>query len=84
MAVVRKEEETGFVGRFLNKFKNFGKRFVFLRDVVNELKKVHWPTRHQLLVYTSVVLVAVGVFAVLAWIVDSGLTYAMNFLIGSL
>ena len=82
MAVVKKVEETGFVGRFRNRFNNFGKRFVFFGEVWNELKKVHWPTRHQLLVYTSVVLVAVGIFAVLAWIVDSGLTFVMNRLIG--
>ena len=79
MAVVRKEEESGFFSRF----KNTGRRFAFFGEVVNELKKVHWPTRHQLMVYTSVVLVAVGIFAVLTWIVDSGLTFAMNFLIGS-
>lgn len=83
MAVAKREEATGFVGRFLNRFRNFGSRFGFFREVLNELKKVHWPTRHQLLVYTSVVLVAVGIFAVLTWIVDSGLSYVMNFLIGS-
>lgn len=79
MAVVKKEEQSGF----FNRFKNAGRRFTFFREVWNELKKVHWPTRQQLLVYTGVVLVAVGIFAVLTWIVDSGLTYVMNFLIGS-
>ena len=83
MAVAKREETTGFVGRFLNRFRNIGNRFGFFREVFNELKKVHWPTRQQLLVYTSVVLVAVGIFAVLTWIVDSGLSYVMNFLIGS-
>lgn len=83
MAVVKRDDDPGFIGRFTNKFKNFGNRFVFFREVWIEMKKVHWPTRQQLLVYTAVVLVAVGIFAVLTWIVDSGLTYAMNFLVGS-
>jgi len=83
MAVAKREDGAGFGGRFLNRFRNIGSRFTFLRDVWNELKKVHWPTRQQLLIYTSVVLVAVGIFSVLTWIVDSGLTFAMNFLIGS-
>ncbi len=82
MAVAKREEPTGFVGRFLNRFRNLGSRFGFFKEVLNELKKVHWPTRHQLLVYTSVVLVAVGIFAVLTWVVDSGLSYVMNLLIG--
>ena len=82
MAVAKKAENTGS-GGFLNKFKNFGNRFNHFRDVYNELKKVHWPTRKQLLVYTGVVFVSVGIIAFLIWIVDSGLTYAMNALIGS-
>lgn len=32
----------------------------FLREVVAELRKVHWPTRRQILVYTLVVLVFVA------------------------
>jgi len=83
MAVAKKAEGAGAAGGFLNKFKGFGNRFNYFRDVYNELKKVHWPTRNQLLVYTGVVFVSVGIIALLIWIVDSGLTYAMNSLIGS-
>ena len=36
-----------------------------------ELKKVHWPTRSELVVYTTVVIGSVLVVAVLIWIVDS-------------
>ncbi|GLZ44671.1 hypothetical protein Acsp06_08560 [Actinomycetospora sp. NBRC 106375] len=32
----------------------------FLREVVAELRKVHWPTRRQIVVYTAVVLVFVS------------------------
>ncbi|MFC5142778.1 preprotein translocase subunit SecE [Actinomycetospora rhizophila] len=32
----------------------------FLREVVAELRKVHWPTRRQIVVYTFVVLVFVS------------------------
>ncbi|WP_116708443.1 preprotein translocase subunit SecE [Actinomycetospora cinnamomea] len=32
----------------------------FLREVVAELRKVHWPTRRQVVVYTFVVLVFVS------------------------
>jgi preprotein translocase subunit SecE len=83
MAVAKKAESTGAVGGFFSKFKDFGKRFHYFRDVWNELKKVHWPTRNQLLVYTGVVFVSVGIIALLIWIVDSGLTFAMNTLLGS-
>lgn len=41
------------------------------RASLNELKKVHWPTKKELITYTNVVLVTVAVIAVLIWVVDS-------------
>ena len=38
---------------------------------LNELKKVHWPTKKELITYTNVVLVTVVVVAALFWVVDS-------------
>ena len=38
---------------------------------LNELKKVHWPTKKELITYTNVVLVTVVVVAALIWAVDS-------------
>ena len=38
---------------------------------LNELKKVHWPTKKELITYTNVVLVTVVLIAALIWIVDS-------------
>ncbi|ADY54744.1 preprotein translocase, SecE subunit [Syntrophobotulus glycolicus DSM 8271] len=75
MAVAKKTESTGFISNFTNKFKA---RTVFFREVWNELKKVHWPTRKQMMVYTGVVFVTVGIFAVLIWIVDSMLTFSLT------
>jgi preprotein translocase subunit SecE len=75
MAVAKKTETTGFISNFTNKFKA---RTDFFREVFNELKKVHWPTRNQLLMYTGVVFVTVAIFAVLIWIVDSMLTFSLT------
>jgi len=82
MALVKKAERAKADGSFFDRFKRPGKRISFFREVWHELKKVHWPTRHQLLTYTAVVLVSVAICAVLIWIVDSGLTFAMESLLG--
>ena len=50
----------------------------FFRSVWAELKKVHWPTKKQLITYTGVVLGTVLVMALLLWIVDSLLTLGME------
>ncbi len=42
----------------------------FLKGAWNELKKVHWPNRREILAFTSVVLVAVGIVAVLIFAID--------------
>jgi len=42
----------------------------YFRGVYNELKKVHWPTRREVLTYTGVVVVAVIFVAALIWIFD--------------
>ena len=41
------------------------------KATLNELKKVHWPTKKELITYTEVVLVAVVVIAAAIWVVDS-------------
>ncbi|MGI6649946.1 MAG: preprotein translocase subunit SecE [Bacillota bacterium] len=46
----------------------------YLRNVVAELKKVHWPNRKELITYTGVVLVSVAFVAMLIWLVDSALS----------
>ena len=54
------------------KFTDKAKRF--FKGSYSEFKKVHWPNRKQLYVYTGVVLVSVLLVSVLIWIVDSALS----------
>ena len=42
----------------------------FLREVRNELRKVNWPSRKELMAYTAVVLVTVFLVATFIGIVD--------------
>ena len=50
---------------------------LFLRQVMAELKKVVWPTREQLITYTTVVVVFVTVLALLVATMDFGFTKAV-------
>jgi preprotein translocase subunit SecE len=45
----------------------------FLREVVSELTKVIWPSRRELVVYTSVVLVFVSFMVAFVALLDMGL-----------
>ncbi|MDQ3761105.1 MAG: preprotein translocase subunit SecE [Actinomycetota bacterium] len=45
----------------------------FLREVVAELRKVIWPTRRELVVYTAVVLVFVSFMVAFVALLDMGL-----------
>ncbi|MBC7105601.1 MAG: preprotein translocase subunit SecE, partial [Firmicutes bacterium] len=47
----------------------------YFRGVYGELRKVHWPRRREVVIYTGVVLVSVAVVALLIWIVDSILSW---------
>lgn len=42
----------------------------FIRETKNEMKKVTWPTRQELLTNTLVVIVAVVFSAALIWVID--------------
>lgn len=53
----------------------------YFRGVWGELKKVHWPTRREVVIYTGVVLVAVSIVAVLLWIFDSILSRVLQLII---
>ena len=55
----------------------FARFTLFLRQVVAELKKVVWPTRHQLVTYTIVVIVFVTVLALVVATMDLGFTKAV-------
>lgn len=48
------------------------KAIKFLKETRSELKKVNWPNRQQLMVYTGVVLTIVAMVTVYFWILDTG------------
>jgi preprotein translocase subunit SecE len=50
---------------------------VFVREVVAELRKVIWPTRQELITYTSVVIVFVSVIIAVVY----GLDYLFTWLV---
>lgn len=49
----------------------------FFRQVVAELRKVNWPTRRELVVYTTVVVVFVVVMMAIIAVYDLAFTEAM-------
>lgn len=53
----------------------------YFRGVYSELKKVHWPTRREVLIYTGVVVVAVIIVSTLIWIFDFAMSYIMRLFI---
>ncbi|HET9141088.1 preprotein translocase subunit SecE [Actinophytocola sp.] len=56
--------------------------FRFLREVVSELRKVIWPTRKQMITYTTVVLVFLAVMTALIWAMDIVLIKGVTWLFG--
>lgn len=54
----------------------------FLREVVAELRKVHWPTRRQIVTYTIVVLVFVAFMVSLVALLDWAFAKAVFALFG--
>jgi preprotein translocase subunit SecE len=49
----------------------------FLKEVRQELKKVNWPTRQEMIAYTVVVLVAVVFLTSLVFAMDLGFSKAI-------
>jgi preprotein translocase subunit SecE len=50
----------------------------FVKGAYNELKKVTWPGRKTVIIYTAVVVVAVLFVGALIWIFDSALSTVMK------
>jgi len=59
----------------------FGGLKRWLRSVWGELKKVHWPTRKEIVAYTIVVMIAVALVGVGIWIADLGISFLMQFIL---
>jgi preprotein translocase subunit SecE len=43
-----------------------------IKDVRQELRKVHWPNRRETTLFTSMVLMAIFFIGVFFWILDTG------------
>jgi preprotein translocase subunit SecE len=61
----------------------FSRIALFLRQVVNELKKVVTPTRRELFSYTGVVLAFVIIMMALVYGLDYGFSALVNWVFGS-
>ena len=55
---------------------------IFYRQIVAELRKVVWPTLHQLSTYTSVVIVFVVIIIGFVTVIDYGFTQAIKYVFG--
>ena len=53
------------------------------KGVKQELSKVVWPTKNELVSYTGVVLAACGFFAIALWAIDTGVLAALKAVLGS-
>lgn len=72
-----------FLARLGNGFKNSIIGSVrFLRDGINELKRVRWPGRKELTSYTIVVITTVVFIAIYFTILDLGISRLVEFIVG--
>ncbi len=55
---------------------------LFVRQVVAELRKVIWPTRNELITYTTVALTFVVVMAVIVSLLDLGFYHLVTAVLG--
>jgi preprotein translocase subunit SecE len=55
---------------------------LFYRQIIAELRKVVWPSRNELVTYTSVVIVFVVVIIAIVTVIDWGLTKAVSYVFG--
>lgn len=55
---------------------------LFYRQVVSEMRKVVWPTRNELITYTTVVIAFVVGFAVLVLVFDIGVAKTVGWVFG--
>lgn len=60
----------------------FARFALFIRQVINELRKVVTPTRRELFGYTGVVLVFVVIMMALVYGLDFVFAFAVNFAFG--
>ena len=63
---------------FMNKY--IGKATQYYRDVINEMRKVIWPSQDEIKDLTIVVLTVSGILALFTFVVD----WVINFVMGKL
>lgn len=56
--------------------------WILIRDARSELRKVIWPTRPETLQTTWIVLILIVIFALILWLLDSGLSLLVQWIIG--
>jgi len=61
----------------------FARMALFIRQVINELKKVVTPTRRELFSYTGVVLAFVIIMMVIVYGLDSAFGWAVSWVFGN-
>ncbi len=54
----------------------------YFRGVRTELKKVVWPTRKEVVSYTAVVIAVCAGFALLFWLIDTGILAGLKAVLG--
>ena len=59
----------------------FSKLVKSFRSMFNEMKRVHWPSRRDLAIYTVVVIAVSLIMAVLIYFMDSVVNYLMQFVL---
>ena len=63
----------------MEKFGEYPRRWrSFLHEVRVEMRQVTWPTRHEVLVTTGVVIVTVAFFGIFFFGVDSGVSWLVQ------
>lgn len=60
----------------------FARMGLFYRQIIAELRKVVWPSRGDLMSYTSVVIVFVTVMIAIVTVVDYGFTNLVKYVFG--
>ena len=76
--LARGTSESG-AGAFIERLRAYPQRFRgFLHEVRVEMRQVTWPTRHEVIVTTFVVIVAVAFFGLFFFGVDSVVGYMMQ------
>lgn len=59
----------------------FRKMQRFFHDLKVELRKVNWPTRRELSVFTGIVIAVILVVGSFFWVLDTGFTAALKLII---